>query len=83
MKRMMAILSMLLVLVACAPGQTTQTGGIPEGTATTTVSGDKSVLEQVKAETEAKNDKYQQFVVPGNIKKGEAGDLVVFGSMFN
>lgn len=89
MKRLIAILSvLLLVLTACAPSQTGAPSVQPgvktgPGAATTGETSEARIIEEVKAATEAKNDATKNVIVPINSKEAEPGDFVVFGTMFN
>lgn len=77
-----------LILSACAPAAQPSVqpklGGQPIETFPEAEPTDEAqLIEQVRAETEPKNIKTEQVVVPVNIKKGSVGDFVVFGVMFN
>ncbi len=79
MKNLIVILAVFLLLAACSQTTTTRTEGIPQTEKQTTTES----LEQIKADTLAKNDVTQNLVIPTKIKKGKAGDTFVFGSIFN
>jgi len=85
MKKLLLILNVFLLLVACSQTETisesqqaTVTAGISKIEQITEIS-----LEQIKEDTLAKNDKTQNLVIPINIKKGKAGDAFIIGAVFN
>ncbi len=78
MKNITAVLVVFLLLAACSQ-TTTRTEGIPQ----TEKQAVAESLEQIKSDALAKNDITQNLVIPLNIKKGEAGDTFIFGSIFN
>ena len=89
MKRMLAILSIfLLVLTACATTQTAGPGIQPgvnqgPGAVTTGQTPEAEIVSQVKTVTESANDPTKNVIVPINSKNAKPGDFVVFGTMFN
>jgi hypothetical protein len=90
MKQLLVLAGVLLLaLTACTQSE----GGIPSPTGVkenvpSTVTGtnldeEAAMLEQVKTETIAKNDKTLELVIPVNNKRGSVGDTVAFGVNFN
>src|SRR5690242_14436616 len=92
MKKILTILGIfLLVLTACSSQTTTGTlpsqQGVPQAVPSTvtknTGDAETTLIGQVQADTESKNDKTKDLVLPIAYKKGKQGDSVVFGLMFN
>ncbi len=89
MKKLIVVLAiMLLAIAACSTTINPQETKVEGGSATTTrgdVPADEvsKLIQQVKDDTLAKNDKSSNLVLPINIKKGKVGDTVVFGVNFN
>jgi len=80
-----SILVIALILVSCAPAQTTpgsiqQLGSQPTAKTTTTLD---DLIPQVKADTISKSDGVSDMQIPVNIKSGHVGDYVVIGLDLN
>ncbi len=87
-------LAAIIVLAACASQsgiysqQSIQNGAMKNPTSVNTsqtalAQNYQSIADQVKADTIAKNDKYQQIVLPYKIKYGKIGDYIIFGLIYN
>jgi hypothetical protein len=88
MKKILVILSiMLLAIAACAttisPQEKTEGGSATTTKESVPADALSKLMQEVKDETLAKNDKSLNLVLPINIRKGSAGDNVVFGLNFN